>query len=172
MIDRNGLLRIGVRIGGVLLVGISLFFVAFKLWSSWEQIFSLHLTTGIVSSILLGSLLYALNCFLLSLAWQRLLVQCGQGDAEFNGCHVVYARTQSAKYIPGNVFHFAGRHLLGNSAGFQHIPLAGAALYEILGLLFASGTIAILGIVCFSFAQKWAMTPALVVIILLVPFAP
>ena len=169
MRDTGKLFRRGVHAGGILLVCVSLFFIVSGLWKSREQIVSVYATTNIAPSLFISPFIYALNCFLLSFAWQRLLIHCGQDNVTFPQCHVIYARSQIAKYIPGNVFHFAGRHLLGNSAGFQHVPLAGAALYEIVGVLFAAGAITLIGIVLFGAGQQWNISRAVLLMVLLVP---
>jgi hypothetical protein len=59
----------------------------------------------------------------------------------------IYGRTQIAKYIPGNIFHLPSRHILGRQLGLDHVPLFGAAIFEIVGLLIVSGIISSLGVV-------------------------
>ena len=50
--------------------------------------------------------------------------------------HAVYGRTQIAKYLPGNCFHFVGRQVLGRALGHSQAALALASLVE-AGLLIA-----------------------------------
>ena len=135
-----------MNILGIVIVFIALIFVFEKIWVNRFWILG-QMTKQMTIILVFGSIVYALSCFLLSGAWQRLLVWFGQTDASIKDCHAVYGRTQIAKYIPGNIFHIAGRHVWGRKAGFGHIPLAGAAAYEILGLILASSTIALLYIV-------------------------
>ena len=54
--------------------------------------------------------------------------------------YAVYGRTQIAKYLPGNCFHFAGRQLLGRRLGHGQRRLALASLIEtILAIAIACG---------------------------------
>jgi len=146
-------IRILGRTLGVIIVFIALFFMAEKIWSNRLWFLNRQFTKQIVMVIVFGSIAYALSCFLLSTAWQRLLVWFGQSNAAIKNCHAVYARTQIAKYIPGNVFHFAGRHVLGSQVGFGHGSLAGAAIYEVVGILVASSALVLLGIVFYGTNQ-------------------
>ena len=50
-----------------------------------------------------------------------------------------YGIAQIAKYLPGNVFQFAGRQAIGQAAGLPAIPLARSAFLEIL-LLAGTGS--------------------------------
>jgi len=98
---------------------------------------------------------------MLSSAWAQLLILSGQGNVRLKECHWIYGQTQIAKYIPGNIFHYAGRHTLGRQAGFSHTALIGATLYEALCLLLAASTLSIIGIAAFGLDQiaisKWQL---------------
>jgi len=47
--------------------------------------------------------------------------------------------SQIAKYLPGNVLHFVGRHALGVRAGADHARLLRSSVTEIAGLVCAAG---------------------------------
>lgn len=135
---------------GLFVVIIALFFLGSRIWEH-RSFFSeqpLHESLLLIS---LGSVFYGLNCFLLVVAWKKLLGWSGQEGMVFSLCYVIYARTQLAKYIPGNVFQFASRHLAGRQAGFRDKPMVTAAVYEIVSLLLASSAIALFGIVFLGF---------------------
>lgn len=138
---------------GILLVLIALYFVFEKIWANKQWFLEGRITKHIVMVIVIGPLIYALSSFLLSTAWGRFLVWFGASNETIKHSHAVYARTQIAKYVPGNVFHYAGRHVLGSRMGIGHGPLAGAAIYEIAGLLVASNSLAIIGIVFYGINQ-------------------
>jgi glycosyltransferase 2 family protein len=55
----------------------------------------------------------------------------------------VYGRTQIAKYLPGNFFHFVGRQVLGRRLGHPHGALALASLGETASLLVVTGALAL-----------------------------
>ena len=98
-----------------------------------------------IAAIGVGAVVYAASFFLISSAWRRLLNWFGEAGAAPRTCHRLYARTQIARYLPGNVMHMAGRHVAGRGAGFGHARQAAAAVYEVLGLLGAAGAVALLG---------------------------
>lgn len=128
------------------LVAVALLFLFEKLWANWQTIVAQEATGNIVSVLGWGAVFYAGNCFLLSAAWYQLLVWQGVKRARFALCHRVYARTQIAKYLPGNIFHYAGRQVVGKRAGLGDAALAMASLHEIIGVIVASGTIALAGV--------------------------
>ncbi|MGB8212972.1 MAG: hypothetical protein WCE68_05380 [Anaerolineales bacterium] len=138
-------LRRAIQIFGILITLLALVFAFQRVWSigqaNWEKLIS----TQILLIIILGGLALGLNGFLLGWAWQKLLVWFGEATARPRTCLAVYGRTQIAKYLPGNFFHYPSRHVLGNRAGFHHPALVGALVYEIIGLLVAAGTIALIG---------------------------
>lgn len=51
-----------------------------------------------------------------------------------------YGRSQLARYVPGNIFHFAGRQALGMAVGFSGWALAKSAVWE-LGLITGAGAL-------------------------------
>jgi hypothetical protein len=57
----------------------------------------------------------------------------------------IYALTQINKYLPSNVLHLAGRHVLLGRAGAAHAPLLAAAVAELLLLLTTAGGVAMAG---------------------------
>jgi hypothetical protein len=85
------------------------------------------------------SIFYGAGNLLLALAWIRLLLHWG---AEINSqvCISVYGISQLAKYIPGNIFHLAGRQALGMGSGLQPGILAKSTFWE-LGLIAFSGSL-------------------------------
>ncbi len=114
---------------GWLTVALSLGFVARQLWiaTPWQLVAerSWPLTAAIVA----GALAYGGASLLLSTAWRRLLTR-GSPTWPPRCYHAVYGRTQIAKYLPGNVFHFAGRQILGRRLGHSQADLATASLLE------------------------------------------
>ncbi len=134
-----------LNIFGFIVVAISLYFVADKIWNNKLWLAEWRPTTPLVLFALFCSVVYGLNSFFLSSAWQKLLVWFGEANATTRKCHIVYARSQIAKYIPGNVIHVAGRHVLGHKFGFGHAPLGGAAFFEVIGLIATSSLVALLG---------------------------
>lgn len=78
---------------------------------------------------------WTLAMALLASGWHPALNAAGAA-APASGAAVAYALSQPAKYLPGNVLHFAARHVLGRSAGHPHTVLLQASMVEALSLIF------------------------------------
>ncbi|TPJ96565.1 hypothetical protein FJ489_13760 [Mesorhizobium sp. B2-5-12] len=83
--------------------------------------------------------LYGASNLLLALGWQRLLAHLG-APVSHSWAIRAYATSQLAKYVPGNIFQFAGRQALGVAAGIGNRPLAKSTAYE-LALLIGGGAL-------------------------------
>lgn len=85
-----------------------------------------------------GALAYAGAVALLALAW--LLVQraaCASA-LPMRQLFRVYCISQLAKYLPGNVGHYVGRHAWGRRHGIGHVALFATAVSEAGVLIFAA----------------------------------
>jgi uncharacterized membrane protein YbhN (UPF0104 family) len=131
--------------GYVLSLGAALYLV-YRIWAGREQILQQNLGPGLIATVLICAAGYGLILYFLSHTWWRLLLWFGQTRVDPWLCHRIYARTQIAKYLPGNVFHFAGRHVLGRVAGLPHGALLGATVYEALGLVVGGTAVAFCGL--------------------------
>lgn len=138
--------RVFVKIFGNLLVLIAFYFILNRLWDNWDMLLAWQSENHIIWVIVLDSLIFGIGCFLLSTAWGLLLNWCSGQKVSLKLCHGIYGRTQLAKYIPGNIFHFVGRHVYGRYAGLKHLPLICASGYETLGILFAASVMSLTGL--------------------------
>jgi len=143
-----------IKIFGTILVLISLFFFFFRLWANREWILQWDPTPRLLLILVFCTVAYAVINYALPIAWFRLLIWYGQPDADLRNCLSLYAKTQIAKYIPGNVFHLTGRHMLGRQLGWDHAPLAAASLFEIIGMLVVSSAMALLGLTFLGVREK------------------
>lgn len=127
--------RLSVWIGRVLAVA-SVAFVAWLLWRDGSQ----HTIrwSSLWFPLVLAALAYAFCTLLVTRAWFELLRALGDCRVSWDTAWVIYGRSQLAKYLPGNVLHLAGRHLLGRRTGITHGVLAGSAVAEGLLLLGAA----------------------------------
>jgi uncharacterized membrane protein YbhN (UPF0104 family) len=84
-------------------------------------------------------LVYCMANFLLASGWQKIMQYLGE-NVSIEMSIKIYGQSLLAKYIPGNIFQFAGRQALGVSNGYTNGPLARSIFWE-LGLLAATGFI-------------------------------
>ena len=74
--------------------------------------------------------LYGMLIILIAVAWGSFLRALGV-VASWPEIIVVYGRTNLAKYLPGNVFHFAGRQLVGRDHGWSEFAIFSSTVFEI-----------------------------------------
>jgi glycosyltransferase 2 family protein len=75
----------------------------------------------------------------LGLAWRSVLASSGN-EITRRWAVATYAMTHVARYVPGNIFHYAGRQAVGMAAGLPARSLARASLLELL-MVAASGVL-------------------------------
>ncbi|WP_185982853.1 lysylphosphatidylglycerol synthase domain-containing protein [Aureimonas mangrovi] len=131
------------KAAGSVLAVVSLLFVAALLWREREPLLAFRPDASGLAILLACVGLYAALGVVLALAWRRLLTWAGEPRVERSEAVTIYARTQIAKYIPGNVAQFAGRQLVGRQAGWSHASLLLSTVFELASLVFVAGTIAL-----------------------------
>lgn len=115
-------------------------FVVLKIAEHSAQIDVSHFGAFTWGGLALLVMAYGASNALLARAWWQLLNYFGL-QAPWPWTLKTYGVSQINKYIPGNIFHLAGRQALGMSAGMAARPLAQSALWELamlalLGLLY------------------------------------
>ncbi len=83
------------------------------------------------------SLVYGIANLMLAFAWGDLLGIFGVSRTR-QWLVNVYGTSQLAKYVPGNIFHLAGRQAMGMAAGLPAGPLAKSSVWE-LSLISVTG---------------------------------
>ena len=131
------------RLAGYLALFLCFLFIGFRLWENRSDFSGIHFHLSLIGALVVSSITYALASLLIAVAWQRLLTLLGEKKASFKTCFPVYAHSQIAKYIPGNIVHIAGRHAMGRTTGLSNASLVAAALYEMIGLVTCAGLIKI-----------------------------
>lgn len=146
------------RIGMALAV-CSLAWVAVRFLQYREALAAMHAPRAVWLAAAGLALPYAACGVLLASAWRDLLA--AQGHRAGLGWSIrVYGLSQLAKYIPGNVFQFVGRQLIGAADGLPHGVLARSALYEILGLAAAGALLSLWALPLIDDRLQWLPAPA------------
>ncbi|MCE2542723.1 MAG: hypothetical protein J4F30_04700 [Acidobacteria bacterium] len=143
---------------GLALAACSVAFVAARFLQYRDDLAAAHVPRVVWLAAPLFAALYAASSVLLASAWRDLLAAQGQ-PAGLRWCVGAYGLSQLAKYIPGNVFQFAGRQLIGVSGGLPHSVLARSALHELLGLTAAGGLISLWALPLVAVGLSWVSTP-------------
>lgn len=140
---------------GSLIAVISIVFVGQQLVDNWQKINHFRFDAYSIGTLVFGAISYSLSCYLLARAWNHILGLLSRKKVPFKVQRSIYARTQIAKYIPGNVLQIAGRHVLLKKLGFSHKSLAAASIIEMLGLVSASCTVTLCAVLLFGLGRQF-----------------
>lgn len=127
--------RLLKRLAGVAVFAASVVFLFLALRSSWGDIAKLASDTHLLLLAMGLSLAYGLALFILFGSWFYTLRENSPARVPARAGAYVYALSNLAKYLPGNVFHFASRQILGARLGWSHAAIARATLLEIVAIV-------------------------------------
>lgn len=136
-------LKRGLKWLGATLAAAAVAFVVHRLWTQFSALPAGALETA-GPGLALASLGYAGCGVFLALIWWLALRAAGLGTASLTRASSAFLSSQLGKYLPGNVGHFAARHVLSRRHGASHRALVAATLLEALVLVAAAGTLAVL----------------------------
>lgn len=114
-------------------------FVGLHLRDYGLQLDTSRLTNKDIFIIIGLTLFYGVACIIPCLSWKKVISALG-GDISTNKAVYIYGASQLAKYVPGNIFQFAGRQVMGMSIGLPAWMLLKSTIWE-LALLCLSGTV-------------------------------
>jgi len=114
-------------------------FVGFRLNEYWSAIDRSRFDAATWLVVMLLAVVYGASGLFLSSAWKSILKHLGI-QASFVWSAKVYGVSQLGKYLPGNIFHLAGRQALGMSANVSAGALAKSTVWE-LGLICTAGAL-------------------------------
>ncbi len=97
--------------------------------------------------ILALSIFFAMIVILYAAAWKYVILIFSNIKIKLKELIIVYLKANIAKYLPGNVFHFAGRHLFLRNKGISDKSLILSNSFEIIYLIFMSLIIILSGII-------------------------
>lgn len=98
-----------------------------------------HFSARALAIAFLAALLYGAGLYLLAFSWSACLQKFSRRPVSPEAAMQLYAFSTFAKYLPGNVFHYAGRQIAAARLGYGQKAPAQATLLEILGHLAAVG---------------------------------
>jgi hypothetical protein len=122
-----------IRIGGIAVTTLGLSFTGYTLYEN-EAISHLSWDVGAMLTLGLACTIYAGVSAFLVCVWGLMLDAFAPQAIRAMDVYMIYATTQILKYIPSNVVHFVGRHIVLHRRGVSHVALLSAVLWE-TGLL-------------------------------------
>lgn len=135
-----------LRLAGWAIALSSVVFVVLVASRRWAEISAIRLDPGQWALVAGLALAYGLALFLLAFAWHLLLRMVGAAPSTPARSVHAYATSQLAKYVPGNVFHYVGRHMLLRDEGVSDRRLALATLIEAGLMLTGAGVVVLLAV--------------------------
>lgn len=138
-----------LSVSGLTLALLGLVFVITRISRYGSQVALPRLGSGTLFLLFALAIAYGIVSLLLASAWCDLLQHFDVKVDTFWAIRV-HGLTQLAKYVPGNIFHLAGRQAMGVSAGFPTWPLAKSIALEILMMAGAGSHFILLALPSFS----------------------
>ncbi|MCB2077746.1 MAG: hypothetical protein KDE55_08615 [Novosphingobium sp.] len=129
---------------GALLVVLSVVFLIVTAREHWHAIrdFSLGLHQWLAIAAL--AIAYGVSMLLPAIGWFYVLRAARAEPPGAAHCVSAYGMAQLAKYVPGNIFHLMGRHMIHARAGLDQKRILAAAICEIVLLIGSALSIAAL----------------------------
>lgn len=136
-----------IKIISYLLVAASFIFIVKALIGLNLNRIGLFVTPSRLFILLILSFVYSLCSIFYAIAWKKLLFIFSEQRVSSKKVINLYLKSNIAKYLPGNVFHFAGRHILVKENNISHTHLMLSNLSEIFLLVFTSILIVTAGLI-------------------------
>lgn len=126
-----------LRLVSLILVVLSIFFLAYKFYQLKNLVqlgdfFSRHSLLIVVLVVI-----YGLNNFLLSCGWKNILDALDERINHPTAIQI-FGISQIAKYVPGNVFQFAGKQILSLEYGLEAKKVIKSQFFEVIFLILSS----------------------------------
>ena len=99
------------------IVALTLFYFLQAFLQNWEAVSSWSPNSGDLMVVVAACLLQGMVLFLLAEIWHRLVSAVSGNMHSRHDTYGSYCLTQIGKYLPGNVFHLIGRHLVLTKKG-------------------------------------------------------
>lgn len=128
---------VALRIGQLITIA-AIVFLIWELYQQWGSVSDWRPSLGAAITLAALTVVYPAALLLPALNWVTTLRAVVSDPVPTREGLLSYTKTQIAKYVPGNVLHFVGRHMYLKHLGFAHRPVAFAAVLEVVGQLIAA----------------------------------
>lgn len=142
-----------LRIVGVVIAALSLFYIALQLWQAWPQLARLEIDPALA---LLALFFGSFSLFLYALLWRRMLQQLDE-EISLKAAVRIWFISQIVRYAPGNVWHLLGRAYLANEEGINSQSLSISLIFELIQTITAALLVALISLL---FWPEWDILTA------------
>ncbi|MGL1862008.1 MAG: lysylphosphatidylglycerol synthase domain-containing protein [Pseudodesulfovibrio sp.] len=153
---------------GYVVVGLSMVYLAQQIFHYAPFLTETLLEKKFLTIIPAAGAAYALLFSLLALGWHILLKGLCSSSITPKQSFYIYARSSIAKYLPGNIGHFVGRHFIAKNYSLAHDIVASTTVLEILCQICAASAITLWADLPLTHAISPVLAVALTSLILLV----
>jgi len=133
-----------VKFAGYAVLIFCLIFLGQRFYSNFGNLIAIRLEWKFYAALFAASIGYGVLQLLLVAALSVTLKGLGATGTHFSKVLNFHGRTDIAKYLPGNVFHFAGRQLMAKSFGWSQATVGLASLAETSLVIIGAGLGALL----------------------------
>jgi len=134
-----------IQYTGSLVAVLSVFYVLWALKKiNWGSVVSSSNLLWIPIVIALIAVYMMIN-YIRAVNWTRIIDYLGNNAKHNRLLVIIYLKTEVAKYIPSNMIHLAGRHILARGLGYKDTVLMGANILDMALLLFVALLIVLAG---------------------------
>lgn len=149
-------IHIATRIIGLVITGIAITYVISAFGDQWHQIARQNLPVSLLRITLPAALIYSLIFIFMGIAWHHMIKQIDP-TVTFPTGYWIFSRSQLGKYLPGSMFHVAGRQILGKMCGLSQSVLLAVSSCEIIFQIIVSTTIGGLGSTLFLIKPEFRL---------------
>lgn len=146
----NSAINKTLKIIGYILTIVSIAYVIWIGYTKWQEIIKSFSISQNWPVLIFSILIYSASYIIIVLGWKKLVYGFG-GYLTFKNSYIICGQSQIAKYIPGNIFHYVGRLLLGKKAGLPNSIIINSVFFEAIILIAVSGILALFS----SIALGW-----------------
>lgn len=147
-----------IRILGWLIVAAALVYVGGRLAANYTSLSTLHITHGGLAILAACAIAYGAALVPLAVTWGYLANLGSNTRPPAWQALSIYGRSQFAKYLPGNVFHYAGRQVLGQGFGWSQSGMVLGSILEIV-LVAAAAASMVLAYGAFAEGALFSLIP-------------
>ncbi|RAK66505.1 lysylphosphatidylglycerol synthase domain-containing protein [Phenylobacterium kunshanense] len=150
--------RFLVRWGGRAIVVVALIFLAWKAREHWAVLSTWSPTPRTAGLLFACSVAYGVGMMFIGESWHQILSGVAEGRLSRFVTWPSFGVTQVAKYLPGNVFHYVGRHVWLKQQGVTHRAALTATAWEVV--LMASTALGVAALLLMFWPIEIASLPA------------
>ncbi len=155
--DREKAMKNAFSLTGNLLVLASLVFLGVTLVAHLHEMPPFRLSASSVLSVTGGTAIFCVGSVCLAFAWTVLLVG-GNVRLSLRHAFILVGKSQIAKYLPGNVFHFVGRVTLGAAQGIRAEAIVLSMGVETVTLAVTAAVVSAIGLAAGGAELPWLLS--------------